>query len=75
VLQVAGENDDGERTQTKIVAEIQEVNSARPLLDPDYLPGNAFDCAHMFPGLRKGNAVGTNQAVQQQHEREWPQHQ
>jgi len=42
------------------------MNSARALLDPDHLAGDAARLADMFSGLVKRQAIGSNPAAQQQ---------
>jgi hypothetical protein len=64
-LQIAGKDHDGKRAQTKIIAEIQKVNSPRAFLDAHDRAGNALDLAHMFSCLGKGKTIRPREAAQE----------
>jgi hypothetical protein len=64
-LQVTGKDHDGEWTEPEIIAKVQKMNSPRSLLDPNDFAGNALDLTYVFPGFRRGNAIGPRQAGQQ----------
>ena len=57
-LQVTGKDHDGEWTDPVVVTEVKKMNSSRALLDSYNFARNAFDLAHVFPGFRKGKAIG-----------------
>jgi hypothetical protein len=54
ILQVTGKDHHGKRAETKIIAEVQKVNSPRALLDPHHHAGYAFDLANMSSGFGHG---------------------
>ena len=63
ILQVNCEDDHGEGAKTKVVAEIQAVDSTGALFDADHLAGDALDFTHVLFGLVEGETIGAGKAA------------
>jgi len=62
-FQVTGKDHDGKWAQAKVVAEVQKMNTSRPLLDPYHHADYALDLAHVVLGFREGEAIRAGKAA------------
>ncbi len=65
-LQITGKNHNRESAQPEVIAEVQKVHSALPLLDPYNFAHDALDFTNVFSGFIKGNTVRPCECAQEQ---------